>query len=153
MSWAVTAAWAAAGMGAHSARVGGEQQSKDAKSQAKAALLDARIAEFGVDQTAARRTEALLADLGAIRAHRASQNVEASSGSAVAAEKGYESDYLQTLRADILSQRYGIVQKQTEAAGLRGAARSAKVGGYATAATSIVGAFGSLGKTKPPAKT
>ena len=49
------------------ARVGGEQQSKDAKSSAKAADLEARVAEIGVNQTAARRTETLVADLGAIK--------------------------------------------------------------------------------------
>ena len=113
------------------------------------AELEAKVAELGVKQTAARRMDALLADLGAIRTMRATHNVGADSGSAIAAEKGYENDYLQSLRADILSQRYGIVSRLTEASGLRAGARAATIGGYGDAFSSIARGFAQFGGGKP----
>lgn len=154
-STALTAAapWvagASAAVGAYGAIKAGKQQSASLKGQAAAAETEARIAELGVKQTAARRTEALMADIGAIRARRATQNVGANSGSAVVAEKAYEKEYLQSMRSEILNQRYGIVSRLTSAAGLRAGAKGAMLSGYASAVGSLAGGFASFGSTSGP---
>lgn len=123
----------------------GNAQSSQYKSEALAADLEARVAELGIKQTTASRLKGLQADIGAIRARRAAQNVAASSGSAVAAEAGYENEYLAKLRADILSQRYNVVGIRSKASSLRVAAKNAKISGYANAITSIVSSYSAFG--------
>lgn len=148
----VESAWfwiAATAVSAGLGLMASSQQSKAMRGQAAAADLEARIAELGVKQTAARRMESLVADIGAIQAKRATTNVAATSGSAVAAEQGYEKEYLRTLRSDILSQRYNIVGRRSEASNLRIGARGAMISGYANAISSGVSAYGAFGGGAP----
>lgn len=126
----------------------GKQQAQSMKDQAAAAEMEARVAGLDIKQTTARRNEALVADLGAIRARRATMNVGATGASAIAAEKGYEKEYLQTLRSDILAKRYGVVNRLTQAGGLRAGSKGALISGYASAAASLTNAFSNLGATK-----
>jgi len=128
------------------------QQSKSMRNQARAKDVEAQVAELGVKQTAARRMESLMADIGAIQAKRATSNVAATSGSAVAAEGGYEKEYLRTLRSDILSQRYNIVSRRSEASALRVGARATMISGYANALGSAVSAYGTFGGGAPGGK-
>lgn len=128
---------------------GAAQQSKDLRRQARVKDLEAEIAELGVKQLAARRMESLKADIGAIQARRATMNVSATSGSAVAAEQGYEKEYLRTLRSDILSGRYNIVARRNEASSLRVGARGAMISGYANALGKTASAFSSLAGGMP----
>ena len=139
---AVTASVVSAGFSI----AGGYQQSKSLKSQAATQEMEARVAELGVKQTTARRMEALVADLGAIRTKRATQNV-GTGGSALVAEKGYEKEYLRSLRSDILNQRYGIVAQRSNAASLRQGAKAAVTSGYAGAVSSLGSGFSSFIKT------
>ena len=122
-----------------------EQQAKSLRGQAAAKDLEARVAELGVKQTAARRMESLVADIGAIQARRATMNVSATSGSSVAASQGYEKEYLRTLRSDILSQRYNIVGRRSEASQFRIGARGAEISGYANALSTATKAFAAFG--------
>ncbi len=124
---------------------GAEQQAKSLRGQAAAKDLEARVAELGVKQTAARRMESLVADIGAIQARRATMNVSATSGSAVAASQGYEKEYLRNLRTDILSQRYNIVGRRSDASQLRIGARGAMVSGFANALGTAASAYGQYG--------
>lgn len=126
----------------------GRQQAASLKGQAAAQELEARVAELGVKQTAARRMEALLADLGAIRTRRATQNVGVG-GSALVAEKGYEKEYLQALRADILNQRYGIVSRNTNAAALRQGAKATMTSTYAGMFGDVARGFGNFAGGAP----
>jgi hypothetical protein len=71
----------------------------------------------------------------------------------VAAEGGYEKEYLRTLRSDILSQRYNIVSRRSEASALRDGARATMVSGYANALGTAVSAFGQFGGGAPGAST
>lgn len=142
MSWVATAV-IATGVSAGFTYAGARQQSASLKGQAAAADLEAKVAELGVKQTAARRMEALLADLGAIRTKRATQNVGVG-GSAMVAEKAYEKEYLTALRADILNQRYGIVNKNTEAGALRSGARATMLSAYAGITGDIARGFGNF---------
>lgn len=131
---------------------GAKQQSASLKSQAATQEMEARVAELGVKQTAARRMESLVADLGAIRTRRATQNVGVG-GSALVAEKGYEKDYLRSLRSDILNQRYGIVAANSNAASLRAGASGAMLSGYAGAVSTVANGFSSFIKTPTKTKT
>lgn len=92
--------------------------------------------------------EALMADLGAIRTRRATQNV-AAGGSAMVAEKAYEREYLTALRADILNQRYGIVARRAEADQLRQGARASMLSGYANAISTLGSGFMAFGGGAP----
>jgi hypothetical protein len=145
MSWIAAAAVSVAALGAGLSYVSGRTQSKSLKQQAANQELEAKVAEIGVQQTAARQMEGLLTDLGAIRARRATQNVGAGSASAIAAEKGFERDYMRNLRTDILQQRYGIQARISNASGLRAGANAAMLSGYAGAVSSIAGSFASFG--------
>ena len=129
------------------------QQAKSMRGQAAAKDLEARVAELGVKQTAARRMESLMADIGAIQAKRATSNVAATSGSAVAAEGGYEKEYLRTLRSDILSQRYNIVGRRSEASALRVGAKATMISGYANALGTAVGGFAQFAGGSPGTST
>lgn len=120
---------------------GGRQQAQSMRDQAAAAEMEARVAGLDVKQTSARRTEALVGDLGAIRARRATMNVGSTSASAIAAEKGYEKDYLRTLRSEILGKRYGVVSRLTNASGLRAGANGAMISGYASATATLAQGF------------
>jgi hypothetical protein len=148
MSW-VAATFATAVVGAGLSYSSGRAQSGALKQQAANQELEAKVAEIGVKQTAARQMEGLLTDLGAIRARRATQNVSADSASAIAAEKGFERDYMRNLRTDILQQRYGIQARISNASGLRAGANAAMLSGYANAVSSIAGSFASFGGGNP----
>lgn len=150
MSW-IAATFATAVVGAGMSIQSGRAQSKALGIQAANSELEAKIAEIGVAQTAARQMEGLLTDLGAIRARRATQNVSADSASAIAAEKGFTRDYMNNLRTDILQQRYGIQSRIANAAGLRAGAGAAMLSGYAGAVSSIGGSFASFGGGNPGA--
>lgn len=145
MSWVAVAGIAVGVIGAGLNVASGNAQRKNLRAQADAQELEARVAEIGVKQTAARRMEALVADIGAIRARRATQNVGAESASAVAAERGYEKEYLRNMRTEILQQRYGISSRMANAQGLRVSGGAAQLGGYAGAASSIGGALMAFG--------
>jgi len=123
----------------------GNAQNAQYKSEAAAAELEARVAQLGIKQTTANRLQSLSADIGAIRARRAAQNVASTSGSAMVAEAGYEKEYLSRLRADILSQRYNVVGLKTKASSLRIAGKSAQISGYANAITSAMNSYASFG--------
>lgn len=142
MSWVATAVVATA-TSAFMSIQSGRQQAASLKGQAAGQELEAKVAELGVKQTAARRMEALMADLGAIRSHRAAQNVGVG-GSAMVAEKSYEKEYLTSLRSDILNQRYGIVSRLTNADALRSGARASVLSGYAGAVGDIARGFGNF---------
>lgn len=148
MSW-VAATFAAAAVGAGMSVASGRSQSKALNQQAASSELEAKVAEIGVAQTAARQMESLVTDLGAIRARRATQNVAANSASALAAEAGYERDYMRKLRTDILQQRYGIQARISNAMGLRAGANAAMLSGYANGISSIEGSFATFGGGGP----
>lgn len=150
MSW-IAASFAVATVGAGLSIQSGRAQSKALGIQAANSELEAKIAEIGVKQTAARQMESLLTDLGAIRARRATQNVSADSASAVAAERGFERDYMRNLRTDILQQRYGIQARISNASGLRAGAGAAMLSGYANAITTIGNNFSNFGGGSPGA--
>lgn len=150
--WLAAAAVSSA-VGAYSSIQAGKQQARSMRDQAAAAEMEARVAELDITQTTARRTEALIADLGAIRARRATANVGAGSGSAVAAEKGYEKEYLQSLRADILAKRYGVVSRLTHARGLRIGAKNAMISGYLSAAGQVLDGFAKFSGGSPGTST
>lgn len=150
MSW-IAAAVTVAAVGVGTNIAAGKAQSRALRVQAANSELEAKVAEVGVRQTAARQMEALVTDLGAIRARRATQNVSADSASALAAEKGYEKDYLRNLRTDILQQRYGIQARISNASGLRMGARAAMLSGYAGAISSAAGSFATFGGGSPGA--
>lgn len=148
MSWAAIAVTTATTISAGFQIAGAKQQAKSLRSQAATQEMEARVAELGIKQTTARRMESLLADLGAIRTKRATQNV-AGGGSAMVAEKAYEKEYLQGLRSDILNQRYGLVARRGQADALRTGARAATLSGYAGAVSTIAGGFASYGGGTP----
>lgn len=143
MMWTAVATTAVSAFGQMKAA---SQQSASLKAQAATQEMEARVVELGVKQTAARRMEALVADLGAIRTRRATQNVTAG-GSALAAEKGYEKEYLTALRSDILNQRYGIVARNANAAQLRSGAKAAMFSGYTGAISTVANGFSNIYKT------
>lgn len=150
MSW-VAASFAVAAVGAGLSVQSGRAQSKALGMQAANAELEAKVAEIGVKQTAARQMENLLTDLGAIRARRATQNVGVESASALAAERGFERDYMRNLRTDILQQRYGIQARIANASGLRAGAGAAMLSGYANAVTTLGQSFANFGGGSPGA--
>jgi hypothetical protein len=150
MSW-VAATFATAAIGAGMSISAGRANSQSLRTQAANSELEAKVAEIGVRQTAARQMESLLTDLGAIRARRATQNVSADSASAIAAEKGFERDYMRNLRTDILQQRYGIQARISNATGLKAGANAAMLSGYAGAVSSLSGSFANFGGGKPGA--
>ncbi len=76
-SWLGGAALGAAGLSAGLGLMGASEQARSLRGQARAKELEARIAELGVKQTAARRMESLVADIGAIKARRATMNISA----------------------------------------------------------------------------
>ncbi len=57
-------------------------------------------------------------------------------------EAGYEKEYLRNLRTDILSQRYNIVSRRSDASQLRAAARGSMVSGFANAIGTGLSAYG-----------
>jgi hypothetical protein len=145
----LAAAAASSFVGAGLSIKAGKQQAQSMADQAAAAEMEARVAGIDIKQTQARRTEALVADLGAIRARRATMNVGATSASAISAEKGYEKEYLQSLRSDILAKRYGVVSRLTSARGLRIGAKGAMISGYASAAGNLAQGFSQIASTGP----
>lgn len=138
--------WGLTAFSAHSTRMSGKKQGEALDEAASQKELEARVAKLGVKQTSARRREALLADLGAISARRATQNV-AMTGSAAVAERSFEREYLRSLRQETIQGLYDVQGRRTAARGLRMDARSSTMGGIASAIGQIGGGFFSIGGT------
>jgi hypothetical protein len=122
----------------------GKAQSQQLKADAAAKEIEAKVADLGVKQLAGQRMAALVADLGAIRTQFATRNVEATSGSAVAAQRGYERESLDALFNDVLSARYQGVGARSAARGLRMGSSAALASGYAGALSNIAQGWSSF---------